>query len=314
MCISRVRAVTVRHTGGLFNTRTTGIRPRYNTSTGLTMFFTLLGPNSAILSVDLTRNKRLSRNSPMGVSNGCFGVIPCNISSRARAVGCSRIRHLTLRYGPGLVLTNTSTCPEIVSFGHFERVTSGINTCFVISVTRVTNLITTNIRPSPIPCTSIMAAAARGALENPENKLVLYGRRFTTTVGGTVFPNARNNPLRRVVTTGTITFNRTLTPRFARCTGRVIGGTTILTSRLGGNKVGLISNNASGRLVLLSLENANMANGRLRRHLSRIRVATGGGTVPGSPRGPFIADNLHVNAPTMAAHNFGRRRVGLVTN
>lgn len=311
--ISMIRRVTHRHTYRLFNTRRTGIRPRSNTRTGATMCFTVLGPNSAMVNVGLGRNNRLARNSPIGVSNGCFGFIPCNISPRAREVSCSGILRVTGRYGPGVVITNTSTCPEVVSFTGLHRVTSTINTCLVISVTRVTNLITTNIRPGPIPCYRFIAAAARGALHNPHNNLVLYHRRFTGRVSGTVFPNARNNPLVRIVTTGTIYFNRTLGPRFGRCNGGVISGYGTLTSKLLGENGGLISNNASGRILLVSLHSASMANGRLRTHLSSYCVAMGGGAVPNRPHSPFMADNMEVNATTIAAENLGRRSVSGVT-
>lgn len=309
-----MRSLTERETGGLFKYRCIGIRPRSKTRTGVTIVFTVLRPKSGVVKVGLSRNKRLARNSPIGVSNGCFSMTRCKIGT-SNIVSCSRILHVTGRRGPGLVITKTDTCTEAVSFGHFHRVTSRIKTCLVMSVTRVTKLITAKLRPDPVPCTRIAAAAARGALHKPENKVVVYDRRVGGGFGfgGTMFPKVRKNPLVRIVTNGTIYFGRTLRPRCGACVRRIIGGTGTLYGNLGTHKIGVISKSASGRLVLMSLSKARADKGRLRGHLSSTRMATGGGAVPGSPHSPFMADNMELKAPTIAAHKVGRSSVSGVT-
>lgn len=108
--ISVMRGLTVRHIGGIFNTRCTGIRPRSNTRTGTTILLTMLGPNSAFVKLGLSRNNRLSRNDRIGASNVLCGPVNCGLGGRANHISCSRVRGLTLRRGPGLVVNNNDTC------------------------------------------------------------------------------------------------------------------------------------------------------------------------------------------------------------
>lgn len=53
-----------------------------------------------------------------------------------------------------------------------------MNTVLVVSVTRPTKLVTTNLLSGPIGCTRVMASAARGALHNPHNNVVLVNGSF----------------------------------------------------------------------------------------------------------------------------------------
>lgn len=130
-----------------------------------------------------------------------------------------------------------------------------------------------------------------------------------------MFPKVRNNPLRRIVTTGTITFNRYLRPRCVRCRGRMRGGTSMLTRTLVSHNFAVMSNNASGRSVLMSLHSGcpSLANGMTRGTLMTTSVAMGGGVMPFSDHSTFRASNVHLNAPTVAAHNTGRSLVLRVT-
>ncbi len=108
--ISGIRRYTVSHIYGLFKTRCTGIRPRSNTRTGTTILLTILGPNSAFLNLGLSRNNRLSRNSPIGASKLVCRTIKCDLGRRANQISCSTVRTLTRRRRPGLVVNNKSTC------------------------------------------------------------------------------------------------------------------------------------------------------------------------------------------------------------
>lgn len=102
--ISGVRAVTHRHTGDLFNTRCTGMRPRSNTRTGTTICRTLIGPNSAILNLTLSRNNRLARNVGVGFSNHFCRTRTCNIGPRAFHVSPRVVHRHTLRARPTVVV------------------------------------------------------------------------------------------------------------------------------------------------------------------------------------------------------------------
>lgn len=150
-CISGLRRLTVSHTERLFNTSRMGMRPRSNSRTGFTICCKLLGPNSVILKVGLASNKRLARNDPIGMSKGCFGMLPCNIERSSRLLSCSTVRGLTGRMRPGVVVKKASTCSHVVSFREVTTITRRINTLLVVSVTRFTKLITKKRCPDPIP-------------------------------------------------------------------------------------------------------------------------------------------------------------------
>lgn len=181
---------------------------------------------------------------------------------------------------------------------------------------------TTKLRPDPIPCTSIMSSATRGALNNPHSNFVLTGRRCTGGLGSTMFPNRRNNPLVRIVTNGTITFGITTAPRFGSHVRHALSNTGVftrhlVTSSIGGGNVDILANNASIRLIVISLHGDRVSNGRNRSLLTRYNVAVGHGAIPFSPHPTSITSNLHVNADTLTAHNFkpGRcRRITSVVN
>ncbi len=108
--ISRVRRLTVSHLYRLCRTRCTGIRPRSKTRTGVTIVVTYLEPKRAFVKLSLTRKNRLARNSPIGVSKVLCGTITCNLGRTGKVVSCRRVRRETLRFEPGLVVKNTSTC------------------------------------------------------------------------------------------------------------------------------------------------------------------------------------------------------------
>lgn len=89
----------------------------------------------------------------------------------------------------------------------------------------------------------------------------------------------------------------------------------MLTRTLVSHNFAVISNNASGRSVLMSLHAGcpSLANGMTRGTLITTSVAMGGGVIPFSDHSTFRASNVHLKAPTVAAHKTGRSLVLRVT-
>lgn len=89
----------------------------------------------------------------------------------------------------------------------------------------------------------------------------------------------------------------------------------MLTRTLVSHNFAVMSKKASGRSVLMSLHDGcpSLAKGMTRGTLMTTSVAIGGGVMPFSAHSTFRASNVHLKAPTVAAHNTGRSLVCRVT-
>ncbi|MCT4654987.1 MAG: serine hydroxymethyltransferase [Cohaesibacter sp.] len=261
------------------------VQPHSGSQANLAVFFTLLRPGDAVLSLDLAAGGHLSHGLGANLSGRWFSAHHYGVERDSGLVDYDEVEMLAKEVRPKLLICGGSAYPREFDFGRMAAIARKVGAYFHVDMAHFAGLVAGGVHPSPLPHADIVTCTTTKTLRGPRGGMILYkenernkdwGRRLQASV----FPGVQGSLHTQVLAAKAVCLGEALQPSFADYAGRVKANAKALASTLLKSGIKLVSGGTDTHIVLLDLSDLGLKGAEAERVLDGAGITCNKNPIP----------------------------------
>ncbi len=191
--LARARAIA------LFGAEHANVQPHSGTQANMAVYFTVLSPGDAILSMDLAHGGHLSMGHRVNFSGRLYRIHSYGVRRDTERIDYEEVARLAAAVKPKLLIAGASAYPRLIDYARFAEIARGSGALLMVDMAHVAGLVAAGCHPSPVPHADFVTSTTHKTLRGPRGGLVLCRARFARDLDRAVFPGMQGGPLMHLI-------------------------------------------------------------------------------------------------------------------
>jgi len=285
----------------LFGCSYTNVQPHSGSQANLAVFFLLLKPGDAVLSLDLAAGGHLSHGLRANLSGRWFSPHHYGVDPRTEVIDYDAVEAKALEVKPQILIAGGSAYPRQMDFERLGKIAKKVGAWFHVDMAHIAGLVAGGAHPSPFPHADIVTCTTTKTLRGPRGGLILTNNEdWFRKLQSAVFPGVQGSIHTQVIAAKAICLGEALQPSFKDYAAQVVANARTLASTLQERGIRIVSGGTDTHLVLLDLSGNGLTGKRAETALDRVNITSNRNAIPNdSPRPPeWVGLRLGVGAAT----------------
>ncbi|HEV2781519.1 MAG TPA: aminotransferase class I/II-fold pyridoxal phosphate-dependent enzyme [Actinophytocola sp.] len=149
--LDHIERLAIERAGELFDCRYANVQPHSGTQANQAVFFALLEPGDAVLSLALKAGGHLSHGLRSNVSGRWFRVASYGLRAETGLIDYDEVEGLARRIRPRLIITGGSSYPRSIDFARLRAIADSVRAYLLVDMAHIAGLVAAGVYASPFP-------------------------------------------------------------------------------------------------------------------------------------------------------------------
>jgi glycine hydroxymethyltransferase len=269
----------------LFRCRYANVQPHSGTQANQAVFFGLLEPGDAVLSMSLADGGHLSHGDPENVSGRWFEVSHYGVRLDDGLIDYDELERIGKERRPRLIVVGGSSYPRAVDFARCRGIADDVGAYLLADIAHFSGLVAAGASPDPFPHAHAVTTSTNKNLRGPRGGLVLSDDDVVAPrLHRGVFPGVQGGPLPEYMTAKAVCFGEALQPEFRLWAEAVLDNARTLCAALSRRGYEVVTGGTDTPLVLVDLRAAGLTGDRVQSQLEAVGLPCNKNLIPGDPQ------------------------------
>ena len=277
----------------LFKADHANVQPYSGSVANLAAYLALIEPGDTIMGLSLPYGGHLT--------HGCqvFNSVRYTVNPETGRFDYDRIADLAKKHKPKVIISGATAYPREIDFEIFGQIAKDVHAYHISDIAHIAGLVVAGIHKSPVPYADIVSTTTHKTLRGPRGGMLLCKAEHAEKVDKAVFPGLQGGPHMHTLTAIAVAMAEADTPEFITYAKQIVKNAKALAQKLLEYGFNLSSGGTDNHLILIDLQNKNIAGKKLAKALDRARIVTNYNTTPLDPAHPANPTGLRLGTPAI---------------
>ncbi|MBM4145274.1 MAG: serine hydroxymethyltransferase [Nitrospira sp.] len=292
-----VENLAVERAKELFGADHVNVQPHSGSQANMAVFFSVLKPGDAILSMSLSHGGHLSHGSSVNFSGTFYKTISYGVNRDTGYIDYDEVRRLALENRPKMILVGASAYSRIIDFRKCSDIAKEVGAYLMADIAHIAGLVAAELHPSPVPYADFVTTTTHKTLRGPRGGMILCKAEYARAIDKMIFPGIQGGPLVHVIAAKAVALKEALTPGFRDYQAMVVKNAKKLAEELMQRGFNIISGGTDNHLMLIDLTNKNITGKEAEEALGKARITVNKNVIPYDERSATITSGIRLGTP-----------------
>jgi glycine hydroxymethyltransferase len=307
--VDTVERLAIERACALFHAEHANVQPHSGTQANMAVYFAVLSPGDAILSMPLAHGGHLSMGHPVNFSGKLYRVFSYGVSRETERIDYDEVERKAVECRPKLLIAGASAYPRFIDYERFAYIARKAGCLLMVDMAHVAGLIAAGCHPSPVPHADFVTTTTHKTLRGPRGGLILCRRQFAKELDKAVLPGMQGGPLMHVIAAKAVGLREAMGGEFAAYQRRVVANAATLASALVARGFRLVSGGTDNHLMLVDLTEKNITGQEASSVLHAAGITVNKNMIPFDQRKPFVTSGIRIGTPAVTTRGMGEREM-----
>ena len=295
----RVEELARARAAALFGAEHANVQPHSGTQANMAVYFTVLSPGDAILSMDLAHGGHLSMGHRVNFSGRLYRIHSYGVRRDTERIDYDDVARQAAAVRPKLVIAGASAYPRLIDYARFAEIARAAGALLMVDMAHVAGLVAAGCHPSPVPYADFVTTTTHKTLRGPRGGLVLCRARFAKDLDRAVFPGMQGGPLMHVIAAKAVALKEAQGEAFAAYQRQIVANAAALAAALAVRGFRIVSGGTDNHLMLVDLTPRGLTGKAAADALHAAGITVNKNMIPFDTRTPFITSGIRIGTPAV---------------
>lgn len=297
--VDRVEELARSRACEVFRCEHANVQAHSGTQANMAVYFTLLSPGDAILSMDLAHGGHLSMGHPVNFSGKLYKIFSYGVRRDTEIIDYEDVERKALELKPKLLIAGASAYPRTIDYERFADIARKAGCFFMVDMAHVAGLIAAGFHPSPVPCSDFVTTTTHKTLRGPRGGLVLCREKFAKDLDRAVFPGMQGGPLMHVIAAKAVALKEAMSPEFKEYQRRIVANAAALAEELKTKGFRIVSGGTDNHLMLVDLSPRGITGKIASDSLHAAGITVNKNMIPFDTQKPTVTSGIRLGTPAV---------------
>ncbi len=310
--VDRVEELAIARAKELFKAEHANVQPHSGSQANMAVYFTILSPGDAILSMDLAHGGHLSMGSPVNFSGKLYKIFSYGVNRDTERIDYEDVARKAAEVRPKLIVAGASAYPRVIDFERFARVARDVGAFFMVDMAHIAGLVATGCHPSPVPHADFVTTTTHKTLRGPRGGLVLCRQKFAKDLDKAVFPGMQGGPLMHVIAAKAVALKEAEGAEFIAYQKQIVRNAAVLAGELSVLGFRLVSGGTDNHLMLVDLTPQGITGKDAALALHATGITVNKNMIPFDRQKPFVTSGIRLGTPAVTTRGMKEEEMKLI--
>ena len=283
----------------VFGAEHANVQPHSGSQANMAVYFSVLKPGDAIMSMALDHGGHLSHGHPVNFTGQFYSVSAYGVDRETEQIDYEALHEQAMDVQPKLIVAGASAYPRTIDFAKMRAIADEVGAYLMADIAHIAGLCATGAHPSPVPHAHFVTTTTHKTLRGPRGGAVLCHANLAKRLDKTVFPGIQGGPLMHVIAAKAVAFKEALSEAFRDYQHRIVDNARALATALAERGYRLVSGGTDNHLVLVDLRPKGITGAEAEGRLEAIGVTVNKNTIPFDPEKPAVTSGIRLGTPAV---------------
>ncbi len=309
-----VESLAIERAKKLFGAEHVNVQPHSGTQANMAVYFSVLKPGDAILSMSLSHGGHLSHGASVNFSGIFFKISTYGVNRHTGCIDYDEVRRLALENKPRMIVVGASAYSRIIDFKIFSEIAKEVGAYLMADIAHIAGLIAAGLHPSPIAHADFVTTTTHKTLRGPRGGMIMCKAEYAKAVNKMIFPGIQGGPLVHVMAAKAVALKEALSREFKDYQSRVIKNAKRLAEVLINRGFKIISGGTDNHLMLVDLTNKDVTGKDAEEALDMVGITVNKNVIPYDERPPAITSGIRLGTPCVTARGMGEAEMAEIAD
>ena len=309
-----VESLAIERAKKLFGAEHVNVQPHSGTQANMAVYFSVLKPGDAILSMSLSHGGHLSHGASVNFSGIFFKISTYGVNRYTGCIDYDEVRRLALENKPRMIVVGASAYSRIIDFRIFSEIAKEVGAYLMADMAHIAGLIAAGLHPSPIAHADFVTTTTHKTLRGPRGGMIMCKAEYAKAVNKMIFPGIQGGPLVHVIAAKAVALKEALSQEFKDYQGRVIKNAKRLAEVLINRGFKIISGGTDNHLMLVDLTSKDVTGKDAEEALDMVNITVNKNVIPYDERPPAITSGIRLGTPCVTARGMGESEMAEIAD
>jgi glycine hydroxymethyltransferase len=300
-----VEALAVARAKQLFGAEHANVQPHSGSQANMAVFFSVLKPGDAILSMSLSHGGHLSHGASINFSGIFYKTIKYGVNKDTGYIDYDEVGRLALENKPRMLLVGASAYSRTIDFRKCSEIAKEVGAYLMADIAHIAGLVAVGLHPSPVPYADFVTTTTHKTLRGPRGGMIMCKAEYAKAIDKMIFPGIQGGPLVHVIAAKAVALKEALTLGFRDYQGMVVKNAKKLAEELLHRGFNIISGGTDNHLMLIDLTNKNITGKEAEEALGKARITVNKNVIPYDGRSATITSGIRLGTPCVTTRGMG---------
>jgi len=312
--IDEVENLAIDRAKKLFSADHANVQPHSGSQANMAVYFSVLKPGDAILSMNLSHGGHLTHGSPVNFSGTLYHIIPYGVEKKTGRIDYNLLRDLAIKNKPKMIIAGASAYPREIDFAKFREIADEVGAYLIADIAHVAGLIVVGEHVSPVPSCHFVTTTTHKTLRGPRGGLILCQQDLAKQVDKSIFPGIQGGPLMHVIAAKAVCFKQAMQDDFIAYQKQIKKNAVALAQKLMEMNYQLVSGGTDNHLMLIDLRNKGLTGKQAEKALEDSGITVNKNAVPFDTQPPMVTSGIRIGTPAMTTRGMKEKEMFLIAN
>lgn len=312
--IDEVENLAIDRAKQLFSADHANVQPHSGSQANMAVYFSVLKPGDAILSMNLSHGGHLTHGSPVNFSGMLYQIIPYGVEKETGRIDYNLLRDLAIKNKPKMIIAGASAYPREIDFAKFREIADEVGAYLMADIAHVAGLIVAGEHSSPVPACHFVTTTTHKTLRGPRGGLILCRQDLAKQVDKSIFPGMQGGPLMHVIAAKAVCFKQAMQDDFISYQKQIKKNAVALAQKLMELNYQLVSGGTDNHLMLVDLRNRGLTGKQAEKALEDSGITVNKNAVPFDTQPPMVTSGIRIGTPAMTTRGMKEHEMFLIAD
>jgi len=299
--VDDIENIAIERAKSLFKAEHANVQPHSGTSANMAVYFAVLEPGAAILSMDLAHGGHLSHGASVNFSGRMYKIFTYGVSKKTERIDINEVEEIARKVRPRMIIAGASSYPMIIDFEGFKKIADKVGAYLLVDMAHFAGLVAGGVYPNPVPYSHFVTFTTHKTLRGPRGGAILCKKEFAQAIDKTVFPGIQGGPLVHVIAAKAICFKNASTKEFKEYSKKVVKNAKVFAEKM--KKLGyrIVGGGTETHLFLVDLRPNGITGKEAEEVLERTGIIVNKNMIPFDPQPPTITSGIRIGTPAVTS-------------
>ncbi len=300
-----VENLAIKRAKQLFGAEHANVQPHSGSQANMAVFFAMLKPGDAILSMSLSHGGHLSHGASVNFSGTFYKTISYGVSRDTGYIDYNEVRRLALENRPKMILAGASAYSRTIDFKIFSDIAKEVGAYLMADIAHIAGIIAARLHPSPIPHADFITTTTHKTLRGPRGGMIMCKAEYAKAIDKMIFPGIQGGPLVHVIAAKAVALKEALSQAFIDYQAMLVKNAKKLAEELIKKDFKIISDGTDNHMILVDLTNKGITGKEAEEALGKARITVNKNVIPYDERPPTITSGIRLGTPCVTTRGMG---------
>lgn len=300
-----VENLAIERAEKLFGAEHVNVQPHSGSQANMAVFFAVLKPGDAILSMSLSHGGHLSHGASVNFSGTFYKTISYGVNRDTGYIDYNEVRRLALENRPKMIIVGASAYSRTIDFKIFSDIAKEVDAYLLADIAHIAGIIAAGLHPSPIPHADFVTTTTHKTLRGPRGGMIMCKAEYAKAIDKMIFPGIQGGPLVHVIAAKAVALKEALSQTFRDYQARAVKNAKKLAEELIKKGFKIISGGTDNHMMLVDLTNQSITGKDAEEALGKARITVNKNVIPYDERPPTITSGIRLGTSCVTTRGMG---------